>query len=269
MMIGALDRSQLNCAGSVRRLKARLSGRESHCARLQPAYTQPMRAACLLALLLLPAATAAGQPATRMLPIGTDTFVSRFKGAPDGTQVHSLVETNFGYKYTESWSFPSVLTMTFVVEFDSSLNVLRSRSFGYVGRRRMASDIEYQGQRATGRATSISSPTGAAVPIDTVLPPGAFDGSALYVMLFSQPWTVGKSATLTLFDTDELNITKQSFRVVAREEIQLPAGKRMALRADLTTTQQPVTIWFSEARPHRLLKVASATGETVRINGRP
>ena len=221
-----------------------------------------MRTAPITALLFLPLSLAAAQSASRLPPIGTDTFVTKYPGVPDGTQVLSLVQSGTGYRYTQSMSVPGVMTLTIAADFDSSLTVLRTRVFGYLGRLRVANDMEYDGRHATGRAVNLT--TGVTANVDTMLPPGAFDDSGLFPILLSRPWSVGNSATFTVYDTDEQTVTKQTFRVLSREEIQVGAVRRMALRGELATPKYPMTLWFTEARPHRLLKIVSAKSETVR-----
>ena len=208
----------------------------------------------------------AQQAAARMPPIGSDSLASHMKGVPEGHEVHSLSRTATGYQYTERMSIPGIMTRTATVDLDTAMNVVRAQSTGVLGKRKFGSVVEYHAQRARGRATPLERAAGIEVAIDTLLPPGAFDGLALYPVLLSRPWQLGNTATIELFDTDDLSISRQTFRIVAREELQVPAGKQLAFRGELSTTQLPVTIWFSVARPHRLLKVSSANGETVLVH---
>ena len=76
---------------------------------------------------------------------------------------------------------------------------------------------------------------------------------------------MGQVDTLTIWDTDELSITRQTLRITGTERVETPAGAVEALRGELSTTQLPVTLWLSASAPHRLLKVSSANGETVLV----
>ena len=200
----------------------------------------------------------------RAVAIGVDTLLSKDRGMPDGIEIHGLTRTRTGYEYRDYTDIPTMLRRTTTVQFDSALNVTRVHSEGIFGQRKIESDVRYDGLHASGRAIPIQTASIAVQRIDTVLPQGAFDGLALYPLLLCRAGTVGSVTTVTLFDTDELKISRQTFRVVAREKLALPSGVQPALRAELSTTQLPVTIWFTEAQPHRLLKVASANGASTR-----
>jgi hypothetical protein len=151
------------------------------------------------------------------------------------------------------------------VQLDSSMFVMLARSTTQIGARQGNSEMTYLGRRARGTAVPVQATVPGRVSIDTVLPPGAFDGLALYPVLLSQHWEVGDVDTLTIFDTDELSITRQVLRVIGLEGIAFGAAQTPALRAELSSTQLPVTLWFTESRPHRLLKVASASGESILV----
>ena len=213
----------------------------------------------------LPFGVSSAQKATMMPPIGIDSLVSHFHGMEDGREVHTLTRAGHGYRYTEELSYPGLMTRVSTIEFDSVMNVVRARSSGVLNGRKFGSDVEYTGFRAHGHASPLQGTEGS-VAIDTLLPSSGFDGLALYPKLLSRAWNVGDAAKITIFDTDERSVTEQTFKIVGAERLELPSGPQKALRAELSTTQLPVTIWFTASRPHRLLKVASANGETVRVH---
>ena len=68
-------------------------------------------------------------------------------------------------------------------------------------------------------------------------------------------WQTGRTYLLTMFDGDEQNITPQTLRIGPVEQLSVPAGTFAAYRANLSTTQAPVVLWYTVAEPHRLLKV--------------
>ena len=192
----------------------------------------------------------------------TDSFAVRFQHVPEGADALSMIETDSGYRYVERLSLPPIFRLV-EVDMDAALHIRRARSETRVGSRIGRSDVRYVHGRAQGTATPLMGRS--AVAIDTLLPPGAFDGVALYPMVLSRRWQVGQVDTLTIWDTDELSITRQTFRITGAERVRVPAGEFDALRAELSTTQLPVTLWLSAAVPHRLLKVTSANGESVLV----
>lgn len=200
-----------------------------------------------------------------MAPIGKDSFAVRLKGAPTGVEVHAFTRTSSGYRYSERIFVPGIMQRTVTVEFDSSLRVRRTASSGSIGNRQIQSQVTYQGLRAHGTAIPLKAATARIVTIDTVLPARAVDGLALYPVVLARRLAIGAVDTVVLFDTDEMTITRQTIRTVGREQLTLPAGSVPALRVELSTSQLPVTLWVTESRPHRLLKIGSANGETVRV----
>jgi hypothetical protein len=202
----------------------------------------------------------------RSVPIGVDSFVSRFARVPEGSELHSLQRVDNGYRYRERTVIPGVMRREVTVELDDSLHVRRAESSGVLGDRPIMSSVVYDRHHARGSTTPLQARTTTPVRIDTVLPAAAFDGFALYPVLLSRPWKVGVADTLLLFDTDELSVTRQTARATAREKVVFPAETIDALRIELSTTQLPVTLWVTEKAPHRLLKIASANGETIRVS---
>jgi hypothetical protein len=199
------------------------------------------------------------------LRLGRDSFAIRFPGAPPGFEVHQYARAGNGYRYTTRFSLGPQFGRTVEVALDSALHVIRARSVTQLGAERRESDVAYAGQRARGAVVPTEAAAVRRVVVDTVLPEGAFDGLALYPILLGRRWIVGQSDTLSIFDTDDLSVTRQTFRVVALDTVEAAGERVSALRAELSTTQLPVTLWLSEATPHRLLKVGSANGETVLV----
>lgn len=160
---------------------------------------------------------------------------------------------------------PQMMHRDVTVDFDDALRIRRVESAGSLAGKAIGSSVAYQGQHGRGIARPLEARTPVPVRVDTVLPANAFDGLALYPMLLSRSWIVGRVDTLWLFDTDEMSITRQTARAVARETLALPTGRVTAIRVELTTTQLPVTLWLTDQTPHRLLKIASASGESLRV----
>jgi hypothetical protein len=224
-----------------------------------------MRLIRLVAASCIPFVAGLAQSATRMPPIGIDSLVTQFNGLPTGMRVFSLFPMGNGYRYTEYNTFPGVTTMTVNVDLDSSLAVLHATANGVSAGRRFATDVVYRGQRALGQVRPIKGDTPYDVPVDTVLPPGAFDALAAYPVLLSREWKVGQTGTYSWFDTDAMEVSTHTVRILGVETLRLPGGPQRALRAQISEPPDPLTIWFTEARPHRLLKIVTNKSESVRI----
>ena len=203
------------------------------------------------------------QPNVPLLRLARDSFAIRFTGMPEGTEVHEFTRAGTGYLYVSESHIGPAFSQRSEVTLDSQLRVIRARSESRIGQQRGMSDVTYLGPRALGEAISTQGSRPGKVHIDTILPAGAFDGLALYPMILGRHWQVGDMDTLTIFDTDESSLSRQTIRVTRSEMVRAAGVSRNALRMELSTTQLPVTLWLSLAAPHRLLKVASANGEST------
>lgn len=224
-------------------------------------------AKCAAAMIALSAladgsALAAQQPVAAFR-VARDSFSVRFEGAPEGYAIHEYTRTSSGYRYVNQIRIGALLLLQFDVQLNRLLQPLAVASQTQMGAQSGASDVRYHGQRARGTARSINGGDRRAVSIDTVLPAGAFDGHALYPVLLSRPWSVGRTERLTVFDTDERSVTVQTARAIREELIDAGGRKQTALRIELSTTQLPVTLWVSARAPFRLLRVTSANGTTT------
>ena len=221
----------------------------------------------LFALIIVVAATdaCAHGGSSQSVRLGKDSLAIRFTGMAEGSHTLELSPSENGYLYTERVSLLPLFQRSMRIELGPAMEVRRVTSDGLQFGHATSSDIRYDDGRAVGKAVRAGEKGPETVTIDTLLPAGAFDGSALFPRLLSQVWTVGQSEELVLFDLDEGNITTQTIRVVAEERLQVPAGTFDALRLELSTTQLPVTLWISKATPDRLLKLGFANGDTVLI----
>jgi hypothetical protein len=222
-----------------------------------PRYIAAQRAARARVTLLPPHAP--------MLRLARDSFAIRFAGMPEGTEVHELTRSGTGYRFVSEFHIGPSFTQRSEVNLDAQLHVLHARSVSRIGQEHGMSDVTYTGNRARGEAIPTQASNPGMVHIDTILPAGAFDGLALYPIILGRHWQVGDVDTLTIFDTDESSLSRQTIRATRSEIVQAAGLSSQALRVELSTTQLPVTLWLSLAAPHRLLKVASANGETTLV----
>ena len=228
--------------------------RESHCLAVLVTLVTP-----------LSAASAQASQQTPSFRVARDSFAVKFDGAPEGYQIHEYTRTANGYRYVSQIVIGALFRSRYDVQLDRLLQPVSVESETTMGGQSGASAMRYERQRARGSARSADAGNRRAAPIDTQLPSGAFDGHALYPVLLSKPWMVGRTERLTVFDTDERSLTVQTARAVRMELIDAGGRKQRALRIELSTTQLPVTLWISERAPFRLLRINSANGSTMLV----
>ncbi len=196
-----------------------------------------------------------------------DSFAIIVQGQARGWQVYAMERTATGFLYTDRFSLGPANTGSAEVELNSQLTPIRVHSTQLTLGMSDSTDVRYAGQRATGFATRFMKSRPRKIPIDTVLPPGAFDSDALMGLVLTLDWHPGAQYALTMFHTDESRITTQRLTVVGEEHITIPSGSRNVFRADLTdltdltTTQAPASIWVTATKPHRIVKVGGATDD--------
>jgi hypothetical protein len=195
-----------------------------------------------------------------------DSFAIIVQGQARGWQVYAMEKTASGFLYIERMFLGPANNGNAEVSLDSQLKPIRARDTTMVFGKSYGSDVQYSGQRATGFAWLHTDSGPRRIPIDTVLPSGAFDGRAFMGLIVTLDWHPGAQYALTMFETDQGIIT-QRLTVVGEEHITIPSGSRNVLRADLTdltdrtSTQAPVSIWVTVTRPHRIVKVGSVNDD--------
>ena len=205
-----------------------------------------------------------------------DSFAIIVQGQSRGWEVHALERTATGFLYIERMSLGSADHGSAEVLLDSQLKPTRAQDSTVVSGKSFGSDVRYSGQHAIGVAWLYTDSGPRKIPIDTVLPTGAFDGRAFMGLVLTLDWHPGARYALTMFETDQ-GIVTQRLTVIGEEHITIPSGSRNVFRADLsdltdpTTTQAPVSIWVTVTRPHRIVKVGGVTGDfsTVLVAASP
>jgi hypothetical protein len=192
-----------------------------------------------------------------------DSFDMLIQGEQRGTHVYAMERTATGYSYQEAFALKDFGDRQLRVDFDGNLAPVSSRSTGSTFGRPSGHDLTYQGRTARGQRIPqgpSSSPAAEPVPVEATLAPGVIDGNALMGLLPSLAWKPGLVYSIAIYDVDEDRTTTQELRLGSVESLVVPAGRFEAIGADLTTTQAPVRIWVTAARPHRLLKISAAGG---------
>jgi hypothetical protein len=197
------------------------------------------------------------------LRTGIDSLVIRFGDLPEGSHRLELREVDGGYSYTEQVILTENLWRSVMVSFDRTFGILSVTSSGAEFGRPMGGVMSYDKQKAKGTAWVLRDGVPTEIAIETTLPEAAFDGDVLLAILPALEWAIGDTYKLRLFDSASGSVSDQTLYVVGEESITIPAGEFVALRGELTTTQLPVTVWVTQEVPRRILKLASANGETV------
>lgn len=200
----------------------------------------------------------AGRPATfdtgSIAPFA-DSLVTFINGQQRGWHRYTLIRTASGFTYTDEFALGSQMSRTTRLTLSPRMAVLTDTVTGQQFDQPVQTTIRFEGQRVTGWVQSAPPGTPGRFAVDTVLPTGAFDGAALMALLPLLDWRTGAVYHLTIFDAEDRNITTQTLRILGVEDVTVPAGTFSAFRAILTTTQSPVVVWYTRARPHHLLKV--------------
>ena len=188
-----------------------------------------------------------------------DSFVTIVQGQERGWHTFSMSRADSGFLYREAFSISGMMGRNLTIAFDRALEVRTVTATGTLMGQAIGAELSTKGRHVTGWAITDIQTTPRRVVVDTILPVGGFDGSALMALLPTLRWEQGKIYSLTMFDSDEMSITTQTLRIVGTEEITVPAGTFAAFRAELSSTQAPVRLWYTRDAPHRLLKVGDPT----------
>jgi hypothetical protein len=184
----------------------------------------------------------------------SDSFTTLIEGIPRGWHTYALSADRLGFHYVEAYDLPGFGHRVIEVLLTPRLEVLRATAHGHEMKDSSGADIRYAGRRATGWAIVRRAGRAARAQVDTVLPPGAFDGLALMALIPALHLAPDTSIALTLFDTDENSITTQTLHVGSVEQVNVPAGRFSAFRVSLSTTQTPVLLWYTTSTPHTLVQ---------------
>lgn len=125
-------------------------------------------------------------------------------------------------------------------------------------------EVQYRDGRVSGRKSSASGGARVVSTIDQQVPPGTWDDNTA----FSQMATLGDLAVArsqSVFSAGTATVYTWKFAPGAIEEIDVPAGRVRARRLEVSGGQLPVTFWFEEAAPHRVVRIAPA-GAPIRFD---
>ena len=229
-----------------------------------------------IALVLSAAAAALPAPAAGQEPVrwadldralvAADSFGFRVNGQQLGVQVITLERTDAGLRFAETSTLPQVMQTTEVLMAEPlAMRTVRQR--GSVAGREMRIDVDYSGERATGRALTPAAGT-AEVAIDAPVPADVVDDNVLTALLPAVDWSDSTDVKLSVFHSGTNATSEMRLRVTGAQTVEVPAGTFETWRVEASGEQAQFIFYVESAAPHRLvrLEMVGAPVEVVRLN---
>ena len=207
------------------------------------------------------------QPKASALPLDLKALVARrdsftvlMQGNPLGYETSVLEPGPQGFRYTETIKIGPFVDQTTVLELDPSAGMRSIKQSGKVQGQEVAIDVQYQGGRAKGSATTPDPATRQmkSVTIDTALVAGTLDDNAVQALIPALPWAPGAKWTFNVLSAGQNQIKTWTLAVSGKESVTLGGEAVEAYRADLAGGDAPLILWVSTAAPHRLVKIGIA-----------
>ncbi len=210
---------------------------------------------------LSPKASALELDLAALLP-RRDSFAITVQGNPLGWQRGVLEKTGDGFRYTEDVRLGPIVNQTTVLELGAAGEMRSIKQSGAAQGQNVSIDVAYSAGRARGTARTPDPATGQlkSVTIDTVLAAGTIDDNAIQALLPALRWAPGARWTMNVLSAGQGEIKPWTLAVTGTEELDTPAGKIAAFKAELSGGPTALSFWVSQAAPHLLLKVALVGG---------
>lgn len=212
-----------------------------------------------------PITVASLTPAADLLPLDLgalvphrDSFAIRVQGTPVGFMRGSLEHTEQGFRYTEETRIGPMVEQSTTVDISATGAMVRVRQSGRVQGEPTSIEADYDGDRVTGQARTLTPEGPKAVTIDTVIPPGTVDDNAIQMLLPALPWSEGASWTIGVFSAGQNEYQVRTLAVRGTESVELPGGPVETWRAEWSGAPQTVAFWVTRTAPHRLVKIGIA-----------
>ena len=193
-----------------------------------------------------------------------DSLQALVQGNVAGSQVSSIDVAGDSIVYTEATTIAMAgLQQRSTVVLNADLTMRRSDQTGTVQGQQTTTHLDYNGGRVKGSAMAPqASGTPKSFTIDTALAAGTIDDNALQLALLALPLERGKMFNLNVFSSGDGTTKIVNVKVVAVEQVQVPAGTFPAFRLELSGMQLPVVMHVSQQAPRRLIRIAP-TGAPV------
>jgi len=193
-----------------------------------------------------------------------DSLQALVQGNVAGSQVSSIDVAGDSIVYTEATTIAMAgLQQRSTVVLNADLTMRRSDQTGTVQGQQTTTHLDYNGGRVKGSAMAPqASGTPKSFTIDTALAAGTIDDNALQLALLALPLERGKMFNLNVFSSGDGTTKIVNVKVVAVEQVQVPAGTFPAFRLELSGMQLPVVMHVSQQAPRQLIRIAP-TGAPV------
>ncbi|HET7458337.1 MAG TPA: insulinase family protein [Gemmatimonadaceae bacterium] len=189
----------------------------------------------------------------------TDSFAVMVQGNPLGFERTTLEKVaGGGYRYTEQTQIASFVQQTTELTFSDKVEMQALKQTGKVQGQDTKVDVTYASGRVTGSAT-VPTPQGVKTSaVDATLPTGALDDNAVQAIVPALRWSPNATFTINVFSAGKNAVRPATLTVTGTDKVAVPAGTFDAYRAELTGSDQPVTLYVTSAAPYRIVKIAVA-----------
>jgi hypothetical protein len=160
-----------------------------------------MRVTLIAAIGLAVAPRAMAQTADRLavdvsrLVAYRDSFAVKVQGIAIGYLRHTLEPIAGGFRYTEQSNIEGLVDQTTTLELDDRGAMKSVRQRGTVQGQAASVDVDYAGGRVRGTASASGGDSPKTVAIDTIVPAGTFDDTAIQPLLRWRPGRRGRSGS--------------------------------------------------------------------------
>lgn len=204
----------------------------------------------------------AAQPAPALDPAAldverADTFSVRVQGQHIGSQVLRVLATEDGFAFVEATTTP-VATQTTEVHMGPDLSLRSVAQRGQSEEQAVRIEVAYADGRGTGRTITSTRGETTESALDFEVPAHAIDDNAFITLLAALPWTAESRWTLPLVASGRGVVVPMELAVAGTETVTVPAGSFEAYRIEMSGGEQPLLVYISTARPHRVVKMGLA-----------
>jgi len=120
-----------------------------------------------------------------------DSFAVKVQGIPIGYLRHTLEPVAGGFRYTEQSKIEGLVDETTTLELDDHGAMRSVRQQGTIQGQNASVAVDYAGGRVRGSASTTGGDGPKTVPIDTMVPAGTLDDTAIQPLLPPLPLTLG------------------------------------------------------------------------------
>ncbi len=201
-----------------------------------------------------------------------DSFAVKVQGIPIGFLRHTLEGIPGGFRYREESKIEGLLDQTTTLELDEQGAMRTVRQRGTIQGQNAAVDVAYSGGRVRGTASTTGGEGPKTVAIDTTVPAGTVDDTAIQPLLLALALAPGASWSVGVFTPAANEYRMTTLTVSSAESAESPAGGPAgtgALKVEWSGVLQPTTFWVSTSGSRRIEKIAIAGSpvEIVRVSG--